>query len=877
MPKKTFGTHALIGLSSKKATHLLKDEELQTAVNVDFDESGSASPILDTTLAYSVPCTHGLKIVRVDGTDVVFSRGGNDIYIDGVAQNLGVDDEDTIFISDGDNTYALAEGTSLIVDSGGKFRHLGPIDIPEVVDGNDISQDIRTPFDDIAFRQYRIGYLWSNPEREQSDVVEFTDPGPSDQVFPVDDGVLCLAVPSLPFNPNFDYAYKLFPDRDTILNGDGKFRYPYLSDSMPTNLRLRGYVQTVAEGALEEGVNPLKLSFGAEQPPLTNIPDDGIVWIDDMVNHSALNGNKYEIHLHAADEYYLRDIDTGLFIEYIEPETGSPIAVHAYNRWTFKDIDGNVFTNSDLNEEIGHVQIDASGYYIISFANGAVAQRFYDGEVWLKGLTDDAAILNSYTGDTDYVTYRLEQYSSDHNRAYITDLDGVRLVHPTVTSAIAVGGTVTGYIDDIGEITQPIPASGAYRYGVTHEVEMESGDTTESNLIMFGGSEETNIVNIDWTPVEVRISPYNESDSPETAYDWNSGVVDGSYTGDENATLKYNVWRTKLDGSSFFLLDTIEYDGYTDNQYIYDKTPDNELGRAYLGSIGDSSLPDGISFAAECQQRLFIVKSDDKKLLQFSAVADFDSFDELDALDMTDNITVLARIGERLAVFTPDRIATYIPGPVIGQLDWSRSIAGTKSPHSVRPFKGGLLFAQSDGLYHFDGVDSTCVSRQVDKEWEALDGNWQVEVSINKIMCASENGCLSADTEEGWKWTVIDDTVAINHSFAVSTDGADIYLGDGSSIDKMFSGSRKTMTVRTKEWGGWKVWDAVHVQIDALPYSGSFDVAVITDDGTRAEFTITGTTRKLYKSLLPRNIHGTYMSVEVTGNVAVFGIELVVR
>ncbi|MBK6900162.1 MAG: hypothetical protein IPH09_13175 [bacterium] len=367
----------------------------------------------------------------------------------------------------------------------------------------------------------------------------------------------------------------------------------------------------------------------------------------------------------------------------------------------------------------------------------------------------------------------------------------------------------------------------------------------------------------------------------ELADDPRAGYIDPT-TGTD---YKIIVYRTKGDGDTYYRLREIASADLTSfAAYFSDATKDTALGAAWLYDTDANDPPPAATLGCICQQIMFLAGvSGYETNLYRSRISGYDYYKPTDYVDVEARITALASMADRVVVFTQDRIGTYSPIDEIGQFAWSLSPVGTDQDHGICVTEMGVLFARSDGLWLFDGVTSRNLTEHITSEWEARNSpteHWSVARTPDLVVCCSPLGKLVASTLGGnWKWSVGGDIAADRVAYACSSaDGITLYGLIQGDLYTLFATGQRTLSVTTKDYGGWKTWEGLQLDVDAYCAGNDFTATVTTNHGESEVISFTGMVRRnRYRAMLPANLRGEYINVKFDGQVTIYGWEILAQ
>ena len=426
-----------------------------------------------------------------------------------------------------------------------------------------------------------------------------------------------------------------------------------------------------------------------------------------------------------------------------------------------------------------------------------------------------------------------------------------------------------------GDVNQP------YKYASSVVMEMSDGSVVESSLdVMRGANTDT-----DYTS-DLFHESYNirRNRVVELEVMLRGTNFVASYTDDAAASVYTRIYRTKGGGSTYYLLDEIAGGAvaadYGNTKRYIDTTPDADLGAVFLNDADANGPPPTSVLGTFAGQRMYLVEAD-SNLLHWSLVGNYDSFPALNNVEAHNTITAIGNLDDKVILFGRDSIWIYVPSELLGRLISTQSPVGTTYPDSVRVTDGGVYFARDDGLWVFDGITSRRVSESVEPDWEEIIGTWSGDASTKRILYSTASGAITAERGIGGiMWTKLDtdDTPGL----VVKSLDNDVLYGmiarddaTGTDVVEMFGGTdEETMTLQTKNWGGGQVYRGWANHMDIDPQGNTISVTVATTTGDTCTYTVNGTGRRQYRSLLPRDLRGEYFNVKIVGKCRVYGVRL---
>lgn len=586
-----------------------------------------------------------------------------------------------------------------------------------------------------------------------------------------------------------------------------------------------------------------------------------------------------DVHNETGDQvYYRTDGDTyynGTKITTLAGElTHTDIITDGHNVY-FLDGGANLVVDGDAVR--GHGPCDE-----ITLSASDNAQQYYEAitsvtasdpaniEVSGHGLsTGDVVYLANMTGAGTWDTLNDQYYT-----VAVVDVDNFTLD--------GVDGSGLGSFTSGDCYLKPLGISGQVRYAVQVVMSMGSGRTVTTELVPLYSLD---IYATDGSGARLEPLTLNAYDSCRVQFNNPTASLKSYTTDDANITVSVQVYRTKQNGADYYLLyeedlGALSALGATLSIDYFDYIKDADLGAVYTDDVGDRGAAPSGKFGVFAQGRMFVAGvSAQPQRLYYSKIYGYDYFNPLHAVDIPDEITGLARMGESVIVFSEGGIWKYSPVDEFGQLDETASPVGTTNPASIIETDFGLLFARHDGIYIFDGVTSRRVSDKITNWWLSQTNSWSGAYIPGLVVYCNGSKIMTADTRAGeWKFSEVT-SPGLGYSY-LSSSPSDNYIyvlaRDGSSgyVYRLFAGSgSRTMTMKTKQWGGGqkRAWAVI---IDMDPNGSSATVTVGCSSGDTQALTFSDNGRRTYRKLLDHSMYGEYFDVQVSGTATVYSIRL---
>jgi len=424
--------------------------------------------------------------------------------------------------------------------------------------------------------------------------------------------------------------------------------------------------------------------------------------------------------------------------------------------------------------------------------------------------------------------------------------------------------------------------SGHYGYRVTYVVTLEDNREIESSAeVLLNGAtaSEDGVDLVETDQVQVVIREVSAAELLAYASDL-SGI-----------DLKARVYRTKSGGSDHYLLAEIE-----DPQIIgssaytfFDETSDLDLTTLLTFKYDSHDIPPTVALATVAQQKLYLVDADNRNRLYWSSgLAQFDYVDPLSYVALPEKIEAIGRFNDTPILFSRGRIWRWTQlGEADGHLEDIDTPAGTDLPNSVVETPYGLLFANSRGLWVFDGARVAELSDTIFDEWSTEVGDWRGAYADNKAF-------FSQGTESGeysYSLTRYGDVSAWSQELP-SMSGPPAYLAADSEskylyghghlgIYRLYAGEDASINMTTKHFGDGRYRRAYRLILD-LDSGGrtvSWQVDTTRGQSVAGYEPSSGSGiaygRRVLWWGLPANLRGEYFYINIAGKCNVYGCWLV--
>jgi len=479
-------------------------------------------------------------------------------------------------------------------------------------------------------------------------------------------------------------------------------------------------------------------------------------------------------------------------------------------------------------------------------------------------------------GDYAYVTGA--DMTQINSRPYIvTAIDDVTFlwadidVDSTNFTTYTAGATV--YYNGCG-------LTGTYRWYITQTIRLSSGSVIESKPLGLGLPDEQS--GYEWPGPAAR-----EYTVAATEYLLADGYVsfDSSNIYDISGTKGVDYWpgvrlyRTKNAGTDFYLEKEWEHG---DSDFVYSAgtynfkdyiihTPDPELGAVYRPSETQNTAPAKAGLVTAAGQRIYFVPSANTNELHWTELDGIYYSDPLSFITVPDVVTAIYGFRDRVVVWSADRMWVFDLTGGIPDLKEVVTPVGTTYDQAIARTDMGILFLRLDGLWLFDGVRVTNISR---KAFASITSPKSVCAAADTIYVSGEDDSyVIRIRDDGWTWHKGDK----QYIYADDTSGK-IYGASQYSIDELFAGASIGGKMTTKRFGvDLQEWTAIKVWID-VSGSSAFDLTVNGDihSDVQKHYEEPGAgeaTRRIAEISIPRLINPHFsITIECTGALRVYGM-----
>jgi hypothetical protein len=383
--------------------------------------------------------------------------------------------------------------------------------------------------------------------------------------------------------------------------------------------------------------------------------------------------------------------------------------------------------------------------------------------------------------------------------------------------------------------------TGRYKYGVVYVLELPDGRELESRFIPISGAIDSDEDDATGDPIDafdlepkdvvLVVAPkVTETDFEDYVLD------DGTAVLGTDLNYKIRIYRTKMDGESFYVLAEFDHeDAYDDTDpetdpdatgvHLYDSTPDLELGALYIHGQGKREAPVLFSDAVVSSNRIYAINEADRRDLHFSFVGDMDYWNPLDFVQFPEALTAVSSMPGFVAAFSATRCWLYDNDDGVGYLVEIPVEHGVQSQDSVLSLSSNVYFANGMGLFELSGSRVRNVARPVEDEWRsAHTGSWAGVALGSKMIWSPGVGraFVIKLSDDGIRWARTDQPdgayyqrmvadPSVNRVIAQMDDGVYVF-GSGSEY--------KTLGVRSKDYGSGVLGVARRLTLDA---SGDID------------------------------------------------------
>jgi len=516
----------------------------------------------------------------------------------------------------------------------------------------------------------------------------------------------------------------------------------------------------------------------------------------------------------------------------------------------------NEFALFDVDVSGGVVEVTSLPAHGLSTGD----RVYIDG---VEGITEVNGYVYTITRITDY-------------RFTLDDIDG------SAWPSSATNSTGTGYEGSIG-------MAAAFHYRVSYEVTLPDGDTVESDAVEItsfyaGHDNYASTEKVD--SITLHISGVSQSDARSAVFPNASA---------DACTFKARVWRTLSNGASYHLLKEIEHaDIYEPGGGYYtfiDTTADPDMGAVLTWDHDSHGAPPSSGQGVVVGHRLYVLDVDNPRMLHFSAYGNTEHFAPLDSVEFPAEITAIGRWRNNVAVFSASDLWLYNNSDGVGLTDQVEGSYGCDSPRSVATHARGLIWANKEAAWLFDGTKPIRLTEsdhgEIRTRWQSENVTrfWSVAIYADKVFfhntTTSSNRSWVLDMggrNLGWSYFYTLGLSGYYKFFATSADNTKLYGMTNFGVRELFSDADTPigMILTTKTWGNGIYARGIKIVVDAkYDYENGFRVRVVSNTNGDVNFILAGTgERKIYRKPLPDNYGGEYFNLYVStasGSVDFYG------
>jgi len=424
-------------------------------------------------------------------------------------------------------------------------------------------------------------------------------------------------------------------------------------------------------------------------------------------------------------------------------------------------------------------------------------------------------------------------------------------------------------------------STGPFKYAVSYQISLPSGDVIESSLIPIERATYDSITFgtepfDSWNEtVRLKLTAPGISVADLSGYTYPAETGEGNgYDIGADIYLWARFWRTKLGGTTFYLIRRVDHALVYNQTKVncWDDLDDLMLGAAWVEAPDDHDQPPTSSLLAHAGQRLYCNDTSNKRFLYYSQAWAPDFFPPLNNIEIPADITALAAYGDSVLVYSNSRLWRYANLDGVGNLEEIDTPEGTADPLSVVITPFGAVHAGERGLYLYQGVTPKRISNPIQDLFVAETGPWQCCFVDNKLHCYGGGTSVYVATfvGDGAQWSI----EATGHGWLFGRPGdASPYTMGENSINKLYSTGSQSLRADTKEWMLPGPARVEYVWIDCKTSGNGLTVTLVYDGGTDVLATNETNSARSLMRFMPSQAHlkQGYM-LRVEGEAQIYGM-----
>jgi len=238
----------------------------------------------------------------------------------------------------------------------------------------------------------------------------------------------------------------------------------------------------------------------------------------------------------------------------------------------------------------------------------------------------------------------------------------------------------------------------------------------------------------------------------------------------------------------------------------------------------------------------------------------------------------MGRLGDTIILWAAGKMWRFDPYDEIGSKEDVDTPAGCTLPKSVVTTPYGLVFANEQGAWVFDGQKVSRISDRIHDDWTASTNDWRAAYAEDALHFAQGTAAgapmyLLRRFGEALEWSTEAVTGRDNFRFlASSPDGTKLY---GSTISGTYqihgSATDLPMTIISKSYGDGAIRRGYWMYMDL---HGAAAVTVTPSRATPGDYSISTTSRQVVRQSLPPSLLGEFWTIGTSGTGKLYGWQL---
>jgi hypothetical protein len=433
--------------------------------------------------------------------------------------------------------------------------------------------------------------------------------------------------------------------------------------------------------------------------------------------------------------------------------------------------------------------------------------------------------------------------------------------------------------------------AGTWKYMYTHTITLPNGNVIESaprKIQEWYTQDEYVTSGYNMQPVFIRVLGVSATDVTDYVLD------DGTQSLGTDYTVGVRVYRTKDADTtdSYYLVKEFDHaDAYEPALgYIefYDQVYDDRVGALWTdgldGAADSHDNPPVARLIVPFAGRMYVVDDANPNQIFPSMLDNYNYYGSAFYFPRDTDIVAMGVLDDRMLVIGQGRAWVHTNTDGIGLWDDIVLPVYPANQEAVVSTPYGLLLATNLGLYHWDGTGCTMLSAPVKDDWQTASvGEWHGAFLGDEAFFTNVD--YTGDLAFSLKMTGVSTATERNVTMSVwrritgHYDGvtADPYNGEfyaqkTTGFYTLYgSASDRTVTIQTKEYGGFRSGQTEKFALDLAP-GATYAVTMTTGLGYTDTVTVTNTydsRRLIYGNFA--QLQGEYWSLTMVGTGTIYG------